>query len=130
MVHYIASAGVEVRPMIIIPLSNIISEEHKTVILNCVVMATTIFNWTSFSWLKDGDTIVTNPNKYRNSAEINSYKSSINVTLTISNVSIEDRGNYTLIVYYDSKALKKYGITGEFVNQTTGSLQVDTDNEG
>ena len=93
-------------------------------------MATTIFDWTSFSWLKDGDTIVTNPNKYRNSAEINSFNNSINVMLTIYNVSIEDEGNYTLIVYYDSKTLKKYGITGEFVNQITGSLQVDTDNEG
>ena len=47
--------------MIIVPLSNITTEEHKTVNLECVVMATTLPGWTLFSWLKNGDTIIGNP---------------------------------------------------------------------
>ena len=115
--------------MIIVPLSNITTEEHKTVNFECVVMATTLPGLTLFSWLKNGDTIIGNPNKYKNSTQINN-DNSITCILTIYNVSKEDKGNYKLIVYYDGKVLREYGITGEFVNQTTGSLQVDTDNEG
>ena len=122
--------------MIIVPLSNITTEEHKTVNFECIVMATTLPGWTLFSWvswLKNGDTIKGNPNKYKNSTQINPYKdndNSIKCIITIYNVSKEDKGNYKLIVYYDGKVLREYGITGEFVHQMTGLLQVDTDNEG
>ena len=119
--------------MIITSLSNITTEEHKTVNLECVVMATTMPGWTWFSWLKNNDTISANPKKYRNNTEINPYKdndNSIKFILTIYNVVKEDRGSYTLIVYYDGKVLKEFGIKGEFVNQTTGSVRVDTNSEG
>ena len=47
--------------MIIVLLSNVTTEEHKTVNFECVVMATTLSGWTLFSWLKNGDTIIGNP---------------------------------------------------------------------
>ena len=55
--------------MIIVLLSNVTTEEHKTVNFECVVMATTLSGWTLFSWLKNGDTIIGN-HKYKTVAII------------------------------------------------------------
>ena len=46
--HSLLCSGVEVRPMIIVLLSNVTTEEHKTVNFECVVMATTLSGWTLF----------------------------------------------------------------------------------
>ena len=120
------------KPIIAVPLSNIIAEEHKTVTFDCGVTATTIAGWTLFSWLKDGKVLnQSNTNKYNIITEVNHEKSNfIKSLLMINNTSKEDEAIYTCIVCYDPKVLEKFGIHGKFCNQTTGSLQVDINNEG
>ena len=118
------------RPTIAAPLTNIRAEEGKTVNLESLVTATTMSDWTLFTWLKNGDVINSNPHKYNITKEINPYRDKIKSILTIYNISKEDDANYTLIVYYDTDVLMQYGITGDFFNQTTGSLQVNFDNKG
>ena len=126
--------GVIVRPTILVPLTNISAEEGRTVNLECLVAAITMSGWTLFTWRKNKDVINSNPHKYNISKEINPYgdnKNSIKFILTIYNISKEDEANYTLVVYYDTYVLEQNGITGKFLSQTTGSLQlVDIDNKG
>lgn len=65
--------------------------------------------------------------------EIDPYKNnenSIKPILIIYDVSKEDEGHYTLIVYYNTDVLEKFGIEGHFLNQTTGSVQVDINSKG
>ena len=119
------------RPTIAVPLTNVRAEEGKTVNLDCSAMATTMSDWTLFSWLKNDDTIRSNPNKYSNITERNPDKSNENFLksiLTIYDISKEDEADYTCIAYYDPKVLKKFGINHEFSNQTTAALQVEQGN--
>ena len=121
-----------VRPIIAVPLSNIKTEEHKTVTFDCGVIATTMAGWTLFSWLKDGKVLnLSDINKYSIMTKINPEKSNfIKSLLTINNTSQEDEALYTCMVCYNSTVLEKFGIHGKFCNQTTGSLQVIIKNEG
>jgi len=92
-----------------------------------LVTATLLSGWIIFDWLKNGVTIKPNPNKYSNITEINPNKIKENLiksTLTIYNVTKEDEGNYTFILYYDPNVLKEYGITDEVVTQTSALVQV------
>jgi len=120
--------GVVVRPTITLPFASITTQEHKTVNFDCLTTATSQPGWTMFSWLKNGDTIRPNVNKYKNITEPNPDKSnenSIKSVLTIYNISIEDEANYTCIVYYNPDVLKKFKIDSEFSDQETASLQVN-----
>ena len=115
------------RPMITVPLTNVRTKEHKTVNLDCAVTATTMYGWTLFSWLKNGDAIAENPNKYSNITEMNPDKSnrnSMKSILTIYDALKQDEAEYTCIVYYNPMVLKQFGIRDEFSNQTTASLQL------
>ena len=55
-----ALIGVVMRPTITAPLTNIRAEEGKTVNFDCAAIATTMSDWTLFTWLKNGDTIQIN----------------------------------------------------------------------
>ena len=119
------------RPTIAVPLTDIRTEEGKTVNLDCSAMTTAMSGWTLFSWLKNGDVIRSNPNKYSNNTEINPDKSNENFIksiLTIYNISKDDAADYTCIVYYDPIMLQRFGIYDEFSNQTTAALQVEQSN--
>ena len=119
------------RPTIAVPLTDIRTEEGKTVNLDCSAMTTAMSGWTLFSWLKNGDVIRSNPNKYSNITEINPDKSNENFIksiLTIYNISKEDEADYTCIIYYDPIMLQRFGINDEFSNQTTAALEVEQSN--
>ena len=116
------------RPTIALPLTDISAEEGKTVNLDCSAIATAMSEWTMFSWLKNNDTIRSNPNKYSNNTEINPDKADRNFMksiLTIYDISKEDEADYTCIVYYDPIVLQRFGINDEFSSQTTAALQVE-----
>ena len=128
IVTLFAPIGVVVRPTIAVPLTVISAEERKTVNLDCSAIATTMSEWTMFSWLKNGDVIRSNPNKYSNITEINPDKSnenSLKSILTIYDISKEDEADYTCIVYYDPIVLQRFGINDKFSNQTTAALEVE-----
>ena len=121
--------GVEPRPTITVPLNNVRIEEGKTASLECLVTAATIPGWALFTWKKNNYIINLDSHKYNVTTEINPYKNSTNAikyTLIIYNVLKEDEANYTLFVYYDTGVLKQNDIAGDFFNQTTCALQVDT----
>ena len=119
------------RPTIAVPLTNVRAEEGKTVNFNCSVIATTMSGWTLFTWLKNNDTIRSNPKKYSNITEITPDESGnfIQSFLTIYNISKEDEGNYTFIVYYDPSVLKEFGINDKICNLTTAALLVKLHNK-
>ena len=126
-----ALTGVVMMPTITVPLTNIRAEEGKIVNIDCAAIATTMSDWTLFTWLKNGDTIRSNPNKYNITTEINpdkSNKNSFKSVLTIYDISEEDEGEYTCIVYYDPNVLRNFGINDEFSNQATATLQVEQGN--
>lgn len=107
-------------------LSGVTAEKHKTAEFNCFVRAITIPGWTLFRWLKNGDTIRSNPHKYDVITEIDPYNErSMKSVLTIYDVSKEDKGRYTCIVQYDPHVLQKFGIHKQFSDQVTASLQVN-----
>ena len=119
------------RPAIAVPLTNIRAKEGKTVNIDCAAIATTMSDWTLFTWLKNDDTIQSNPNKYSIITEINPDKSNRNSfksILTIYDISEGDEADYTCVVYYDRNVLKKFGINDEFSNRTTAALQVEQGN--
>ena len=118
--------GVVTKPKITVPLNNVRTKEGETVVLESLVTAVTISGWMLFTWKKNDHVINSNPHKYNFTTEINPYNNSIKYLLTIHSVSKEDDANYTLIVYYNADILKQHGITGDFSNQTTGVLQVDS----